>query len=114
MWMRQVAEMWIVTKMTDSKAVFASINVASSIPIILFSLAGGVLADRFDRRRVLIVTQVLLAVLAFGYAALVAQGFGFLRLCHIYGMSLLLGGVAAFDLPAQQALVPELVPPPLI
>jgi MFS family permease len=114
MWMQQVAQTWTVTKMTDSKAVFASTAVANSIPVIAFSLAGGVLADRFDRRRVLIVTQVLLALLAFVYAALVAQGFGFLRMWHVYVMALLLGAVAAFDLPAQQALVPELVPPPLI
>ncbi len=114
MWMQQVAQSWIVTKMTDSEAVFASTSVAYSLPVIALSLGGGVVADRFDRRKVLIMTQVALALLAFGYAALVAQGLPFLRMWHIYGMALLLGTVAAFDLPAQQALVPELVPPPLI
>jgi glyoxylase-like metal-dependent hydrolase (beta-lactamase superfamily II) len=71
-------------------------------------MVGGVIADRFERRKVLILTQIALAVLAFLYASLVAGWMGPLRMWHVYSMAVLLGIVAAFDLPAQQALVPEL------
>lgn len=110
-WMQQVAQSLVILRLTKSVAVFATVNLISSIPMIAFTLLGGVIADRFDRRKILIVTQVGLMVLAFIYAAIVANQ---VHLWQVYVLSFCIGLVAAFDLPASQGLVPELVPPPAI
>jgi MFS family permease len=114
LWMQQIAHGWVVTRLTQSKTVIATVSLASSVPMVLLMLAGGVVSDRFERRKVLIVTQIALAALAFLYGGLVAGLLGDLKLAYIYAIAVGLGTVTAFDLPAQQALVPELVPPPAI
>jgi len=112
LWMQQVAQAVVIIDLARDAAKNTSmawVNVASSVPMVVFLLSGGVIADRFDRRKVLIVTQIALAALAFVYAALV--GTGALQLSHVYVLAVLLGTVAAFDMPAVSAMVPQLVPP---
>lgn len=109
LWMQQVAQAWVIVGLTDSKSAIATISFVSSLPLVALSLLGGVVADRYDRRKILMVTQLGLAGCAFVYAALVAGGH--LTITHVYVLAMALGTVIAFDLPAQQALVPELVPP---
>ena len=112
LWMQQVAQAVVVVDLAGDAAkntVMATVTLASSAPMVIFLLSGGVIADRYDRRKVLIVTQIALAVLAFIYAALV--GTGALHLSHVYILAFLLGIVTAFDMPAVNALVPQLVPP---
>jgi MFS family permease len=106
--MQQVAQGWVIVGLTGSAATIASITFVSSVPIVVFSMAGGVAADRYDRRRILIVTQLGLATLAFVYAWLV--GTDRLTLWFVYALAAVFGIVVAFDLPAMHALVPELVP----
>jgi MFS family permease len=106
-WMQQLAQGQVVVTLTDSKTAVATLAFAGSLPILLLSVVGGVMADRHDRRKILIASQAGLALVAFAYAALVASGH--LTMPLVYLMAILLGCITAFDLPAQQALVPELV-----
>jgi MFS family permease len=78
------------------------------VPIILFSLLSGVAADVFDRRRVMLVTQAVMAVLAAMLALLTWHGLKIVW--PVYAISAASAAAGAFDLPARQALVPNLVP----
>jgi MFS family permease len=110
MWMQMVAQAWVIADITGDTTSIATVNLVSSVPMIALSLGGGVVADRFSRRRILMLTQCALAGCAFVYGWLV--GSGHLTIERVYMLAVALGIAAAFDLPAQQALVPELVPPP--
>ncbi len=107
-WMQQVAQGWVIVSLTSSTAAIATVSFVASLPMLALSMHGGVIADRHDRRRILIVTQLGFAALAFAYAALVASGL--LTLPWVYAMALMLATVMAYDFPAVQALVPDLVP----
>ncbi|HEY3376679.1 MAG TPA: MFS transporter [Armatimonadota bacterium] len=85
------------------------ISALSSAPMLLFSLFAGVLADRMDKRRIVILTQSASGVLAFVMAVLV--GTGHIQLWHVAILATLLGVVNAFDMPTRQAFVKELVMP---
>src|SRR5258707_15883867 len=110
--MQQVAQAWVIVALTKENTQIAAISFVASLPMMALSMHGGLVADRYDRRKILIITQLCLAALAFIYAALV--GWGLLRLLHVYILAGALGAVMAFDLPALQALVPELCPRPSI
>jgi MFS family permease len=106
--MQTVAIHWHVYLLTRSPLALGALGLTRVVPIILFSLWGGVAADRLDRRRVMFATQS--AMLA-GAAALAAFTFtGHESLALLYGANALLAAAAAFDNPARQALVPRLVP----
>jgi len=106
--MQTVALHWHVYLLTRSPLALGALGLTRVVPIILFSLWGGVAADRLDRRRVMFATQA--AMLA-GAAALAALTFtGHESLAVLYGANALLAAAAAFDNPARQALVPRLVP----
>lgn len=107
-WMQSVGIQLVVLSLTTSAFLIGAINVVSAIPLLLFSLGGGVLADRMDRRRILIVTQSLLGVLSLVYAWLIWSGH--IQYWHILALAAFGGTVAAFELPASQAFVSELVP----
>ena len=107
-WMQQVGIQLVVLSLTTSAFLIGSINVVSALPLLLFSLSGGVLADRMDRRRILIVTQSMLGVLSLFYAWLIWSGQ--IEYWHILVLAAFAGSVAAFELPASQAFVSELVP----
>lgn len=109
MWMQQMASAWVVVGLTRATAAIATVSFVASLPIILLSPVSGPTADRFERRRVLIVTQIGAAAVAFSFAALIAGGL--LTLPVLYGLAMMSGAVIAFDLPALQSFVPELVPP---
>jgi MFS family permease len=107
LWMQQVAQSWVIVSLTGNPGAVASVSFVASLPILLLSMQGGVVADRYERRKILIVTQLAMAALAFSYALLV--GSGRLTMPILYALVVGLGVVAAFDLPAMQALVPDLV-----
>jgi MFS family permease len=109
LWMQQMASAWVVVGLTRATSAIATVSFVASLPIILLSMKGGAVADRFDRRRVLIATQLCASALAFGFAALLASDR--LTLPVLYGLAVVSGSIMAFDLPALQAFVPELVPP---
>lgn len=106
-WMQQMAQGWVVAGLAKTNFALGLVNFASGIPMILFTMYGGVLADRYDKRRIILVTLVVQAALAMGIGYLIAQNH--LQLWHIVAAGVCLGTVIAFEMPAAAALVPELV-----
>lgn len=107
-WMQSVAQNWLVLELTNSPAMLGLDAFLGQIPIFLFSLIGGVVADRFDRRRLLVGSQFIQMTCAFLLAADFA--FGKVEVWHILALSFVVGLAQAFGGPAYQALVPTLVP----
>ena len=106
-WMQATALGYLVYQLTQSAVYLGYVSFASGIPTWLFTLYGGVIADRVPRRTLLIATQVCMMVLAFILAALTFLGL--VQPWHIVFLALLLGIAQAFDAPARQAFVLEMV-----
>jgi predicted MFS family arabinose efflux permease len=106
-WMQIVAQGWLIYTLTDSKFLLALDQVLGGLPIFLFSLVGGVLADRLDRRHVLLGSQYVQMACAFILTALV--GTGTVHVWHILTLSCVAGFAQAFGGPAYAALIPTLV-----
>lgn len=109
-WMQRVAQDWLVlTELTDESGVAVGITTALQFaPFLVLSAWAGLLADRFDRRKLLVATQVAQGVLAAGLGALVLSGHA--QLWQVYVFAGLLGVVSAIDAPVRQTFVAELVP----
>ena len=109
-WMQRVAQDWLVlTVLTDDSGVAVGITTALQFgPVLFLSAWAGLLADRIDRRKLLMATQVTQAVLAAGLGILVLSGH--VQLWHVYVFAGLLGCVSAIDAPARQTFVADLVP----
>ncbi|HYH12366.1 MAG TPA: MFS transporter [Thermomicrobiales bacterium] len=106
-WMQNVGSSLVVLSLTTSAVAIGALNVAAALPLLIFGLAGGVMADRRDRRTILMVTQGLIALYALAYAVLIWTDV--LEYWHIVALAVLAGTTAAYQLPASQAFVPELV-----
>ncbi len=102
------ALLWHVRILTDQPIALGGIGLARILPIIVFSLIGGAVADSANRRTVLFVTQSVMALGAFALAWLTFRGQ--ISLWQIYALTAVQATALAFDLPARQALVPNLVP----
>ncbi|RMI12577.1 MFS transporter [Cellulomonas triticagri] len=109
-WMQRVAQDWLVlTDLSDDSGLAVGITTALQFaPTLLLSAWAGVLADRVNRRKLLMFTQGAQGVLAFGLGALVLSGHA--QLWQVYLFALGLGAVAALDQPVRQTFVAELVP----
>lgn len=107
-WMQVTAQGFLVYELTRSPAYLGYVGFAAGLPAWVFTLYGGVVADRKSRRSLLIVTQSLMMLLAFILATLTFAGV--VRPSHIIALAFGLGMVNAFDAPARQAFVVELVP----
>jgi MFS family permease len=107
-WMQKFAQSWLVWDLTQSNTYLGLDEFLSQLPILLFMLIGGVVADRHDRRRLLTGSQYVQAFTAFALAALVFTGT--VRVEHIFVLSFITGCGQAFGGPAYQALIPSLVP----
>lgn len=107
-WMQQVALGWLVYSLTQSSSALGIVAFLGGIPITILNLFAGVLADRVDRRGLLIWAQVLLMIQAVAFGALTQTGH--ITLSWVYGLSLMGGIISAFMFPAWQAMVPDLVP----
>jgi MFS family permease len=99
---------WHVHELTDQPVALGGIGAARILPVIVFSLIAGVLADSYDRRAILFATQTAAALLALTLGLL--TDFGHISLWHIYTLTALQAVAVAFDVPARQSLVPNLVP----
>jgi MFS family permease len=109
-WMQTVAESWLVYRLTGSSLLLGSVAFAAQIPVFLMAPIGGTVADRFNRHRIIITTQTLSMVLALTYAGLTIGGFiNSSRIWPIFVLASLLGIVNAFDIPARQAFIVEMV-----
>jgi len=106
-WMQTVALSWLVYRLTGSPLLLGVTGFASQAPSLFLVPFTGVAADRFDRRRILIVTQTLSMLQAFALAALVLAGSP--QVWQIIALASVLGVVNAFDIPARQAFVSEMV-----
>jgi MFS family permease len=106
-WMQQLALSWVVLDLTRSAFALGMVNFVSALPPALLLLYGGTIADRFSKRKVLILSQVIFLIGALVLAVLVRGGH--LQIWHILTVAVVMGIAQAFDLPANQALVPELV-----
>lgn len=108
-WMQATAQNWVVlTELSDTSAIAVGVTMALQFgPQLLLVPFSGAVADRFDRRRVLMVTQSLLMLLACALGLMLV--FHVAELWHLYAFALALGIVNAFDTPARQAFVSDLV-----
>ena len=106
--MQSVALHWHVYLLTHSPLALGMVGLTRVIPIIVFSLWGGIVADRADRRKVMFATQASMAVLSAALAALTFAGRE--TVLGLYALNALLAAASAFDNPARQALIPRLVP----
>jgi predicted MFS family arabinose efflux permease len=117
-WMQIMAQSWLVLQLSGSPFWLGMDSFLGSIPIVLFSLVGGVLADRMSRQLILVGSQVIQLTCAFSLAALFAAGVisvggpkGFAGVWPILTLSFLVGTAQSFGGPSYQALVPSLVKP---
>jgi predicted MFS family arabinose efflux permease len=106
-WMQLVAQAWLVYRLSDSAVYLGLDTFCGQIPIFLFSLFGGVYADRKSRRNILIASQFVQMICAFTLMGLVATGV--VRVWHILCLSFVVGTAQSFGGPAYSALVPSLV-----
>ncbi len=106
-WMQNTAQGFLIYQLTNSPAFLGYVAFASGLPSWLFTLYGGVIADRISRRKMIIITQASMMILAFIQAALVFSGL--IQPWHILILAFLLGIATAFDAPARQSFVVELV-----
>ncbi len=106
-WMQQVALSWLVYRLTGSVLLLGFISFITLFPSFVISPFAGVWSDRFDRHRILIWTQSLFMIQALILAALVLMNLITVR--QIIGLSLFLGCINAFDIPARQAFVIEMI-----
>jgi MFS family permease len=106
-WIQLVAQSWLVYRMTGSAAMLGLVTFAGQTPGFLLAPLGGALADRLSRRSILLVTQTCSMLLAFGLGVLTLTGA--VLTWHVFLFAALLGIINAFDIPARQALIVELV-----
>jgi predicted MFS family arabinose efflux permease len=109
-WMQNAAAGWLMTGLDPDPFTVSLVQVANSLPMFLFALAGGALADIVDRRRLLIVIQTTIAVLVAGFGTLV--GLGLVTPAILLAFSFLAGTAAALIAPAWLSIIPQLVPRP--
>ena len=106
-WTQKVAQSWLVLDLTNSSFYLGLDDFLGQLPILLFTLLGGVIADRHDRKQLLIGSQFVQMATAFTLAALVYQGR--VHISHILALSFTAGLAQAFGGPAYQAMIPSLI-----
>lgn len=106
-WMQSVAQLWLMHRLTGSAFMLGLVTFLQFLPVLAFSLWAGVIADRADKRRFLLATQIAAMVQAVVLAALTS--FGLIGPWSLLALALVFGVINAFDLPARQAFVFELV-----
>ena len=99
---------WHIRTLTDQPIALGGVGLARILPVVIFSLVGGVIADSFDRRKIMFLTQSAAALLALSLGLLTQ--FGEITLWLIYAITAIQAIAISFDGPARQALVPNLVP----
>jgi len=107
-WLDQVALNWLVISTTNDPVMLGLVNLSRGLPIMVFAMFGGVVADRIDRRTMLICTQALAMLVAIGLACVVA--FFNASIWLILALAVCRGTIVSFNLPARHSLVYHLVP----
>jgi MFS family permease len=106
-WMQSIGQVWLVLDLTHSSRQLALVGALQLLPVLLFSLFGGVVADRWPKRPVLLLTQSAAMIQALLLWALLVTGN--IQLWHLYLMAILLGLTNSLDKPTQQAFIVEIV-----
>ncbi len=106
-WMQSVAESWLVYRLTGSSTMLGVAAFASQAPVLLFATIGGAVADRVDRHRIIVITQTVSMILPLTLAVLTFTGT--VRVWHVLALAATLGVVNAFDIPARQAFIVDMV-----
>lgn len=106
-WMQNMAQQVLVYRLTGSATALGMVNFIALVPLVPLSLLGGSITDRFPRRNIVLITQILMMLQAFLLAGLVWTGK--VQIWHVFALSLILGMVNAVDVPARQAFTVDLV-----
>ena len=106
-WMQSVAQAWLVLKLTNSGAYLGIVIALQMLPVLLFGAWGGLIADRFDKRRVLVGTGIIAAALALVLGVLTATGV--VTVWMVAAVAFALGMVNVVDVPTRQSFVTEMV-----
>ncbi len=106
-WMQSVAQSWLVYRLTGSVVLLGLIGFASQIPVFLLAPIGGLAADRYNRRRILIITQTSAMIFAFILAILTLTGT--VQVWHLFVITACFGIANAFDIPTRQAFAVDMV-----
>jgi MFS family permease len=106
-WMQMMAQSWVMSGLTNKAILLGLVNFAAGLPALVLAPVAGSLADRLDKRKILVATQIAQIVFAIGLGFLVMTGR--IEVWHIIFFALLLGIAFSYEMPAISALVPELV-----
>lgn len=106
-WMQSIAQGWLVLQLTNSPFYVGLVSALGSLGVLLFTLYAGIIADRTDKRRTVVITQTLQMLQAFALAALVWSGH--ITTGSVMALAAFLGVVSAFDIPTRQAFIVEMV-----
>jgi len=106
-WVQNTAQGWLVYDLTHSSLMLGTVGFLGSLPVTFLTLLAGVLADRVDRRRLLLITQAVLMISAFMLGALTSLGV--VAVWHVMVLATVSGFASAFDMPVRQSVVPTLV-----
>src|SRR5882757_182251 len=106
-WMQMMAQSWVMSGLTNKAILLGLVNFAAGLPALALAPTAGSLADRWDKRKILVATQVLQIVFAVALGFLVMSGH--IQIWHILLFAFLLGIAFSYEMPAISALVPELV-----
>ena len=107
LWNQNTAAQLVILSLTSSAFMIGLLNIVSAVPLLLLTLVGGVVADRFERRRILMATQLIIAGISVAWAALILTDR--IEYWHVVVLAILGGTVASFDLPASQAFFAQIV-----
>ncbi|MCC7372912.1 MAG: MFS transporter [Chloroflexi bacterium] len=107
-WMQSIAQAWLILKLTNSPLALGTLTMLQALPVLLLGLFGGVIADRFPKRTLLLVTQSIMFVQAVALGVLTYTDT--IQIWQLYTLALSLGVLNALDNPTRQTLVSELVP----
>ncbi len=106
-WMQSVAQSWLVYQLTGSVVLLGMIGFAGQIPVFFIAPFGGAIADRFNRRKILVITQSIAMLTAFVLAVLTLTGN--IQVWHLFVLAVCFGLANAFDIPTRQAFVSDMV-----
>ncbi|HUE39587.1 MAG TPA: MFS transporter, partial [Candidatus Binatia bacterium] len=107
-WMQTVALGWLIYEMTGSASWLGTVSFAANAPMLVLGLVGGAVADRYDRRRLLVSTQGAAGIAALVLAVLTARGS--LQIWQVMAIALASGIALSFYTPVAQAIIPAMVP----
>jgi MFS family permease len=108
-WIQQVGVGWLILELTNSSTQLGLASFMRGLPMMLISPIGGVFVDRFDRRRMVFLSQLIAGLCALALVVLIAGGW--VQPWHVYLLTFISGASVTVNFPARQAMIPALVPP---